>query len=354
MNILIIGAGPTGLSTALDLAQNGVVPEIVEKRTAPSELSRAVGIMPFARDHLRKSGVADAILEEGMPFRKWSVSQGSKILLELDLSKVVKPEECMIGLPQNRTEQLLVEAAKGLGVAVKYGTEVTKVETSDLAATVTFSGGSVKSYDWVIAADGKDSVVRTQLEIPYPGIDLPETWSIADVDVGEGYDPEQIKLWIQGKDGLFVLVLPIEHKRLRVVSSTPDCLEAMPAKLDIRNIRRTGTFNISVRQAATYNKGRVLLAGDAAHCHSPVGGRGMNLGIDDGFSISRAILNDRVADYTDARHRIGTTVLKKTESARRMVTSESFFKRWILSTAFCLVQHSKPLQRTLFRKLTKL
>jgi len=354
MNILIIGAGPTGLSTALDLAQNGIVPEIVEKRTGPSALSRAVGIMPFARDHLKKSGVADAILEEGMPFRKWSVSRGSEILLDLNLSKVLKPEECMIGLPQNRTENLLAEAAEALGVAVKYGTEVTKVETSDHAATVTFSGGSMKSYDWVIAADGKDSVVRTQLEIPYPGIDLPETWSIADVDVGEGYDPEQVKLWIQGKDGLFVLVLPIEQNRLRVVSSTPDCLEAMPVKLDIRNVRRTGTFNISVRQAATYNKGRVLLAGDAAHCHSPVGGRGMNLGIDDGFSISRAILNNKADDYTEARHRIGASVLKKTENARRMVTSESIVKKSILNTMFYLVRHSKLLRRMLIKKLTTL
>lgn len=231
--------------------------------------------------------------------------------MDLDLSKVLKPKECLIGLPQNRTESLIAEAAERLGVRVRYGIELTKIETGDESATATFSDGSMKSYDWIIAADGKDSTVRTQLDIPYPGIDLPETWSIADVDVGEGYDPEQVRLWVQGEDGLLILVLPIERQRLRFVSSTLDCLKDMPIEMNIENVRRTGDFKISVRQAATYKKGRVLLAGDAAHCHSPVGGRGMNLGIDDGFCVSLAILDNTVENYTEARHRIGASILKK-------------------------------------------
>ncbi|GAB5562708.1 MAG: NAD(P)/FAD-dependent oxidoreductase [Synoicihabitans sp.] len=353
MKILIVGAGPTGLSAALGLAEKGIICDVVEKREAPSALSRAVGIMPITRNHLAPSGVADAILSEGMPIRKFALNRGQKSLLDLDLSATLSPEESMTALPQNRTESLIAEAAIARGVTIKYGVELTQIETSDDAATVTFADGRRATYDWVIAADGKNSVVRTQLNIPYPGIDLPETWSIADVDVAEGFDSEQIKLWVQGADGLFILAIPIEHQRLRMASSTEDCLRDVPQKPDVRHVRRTGTFKISIRQAETYRKGRVLLAGDAAHCHSPVGGRGMNLGIDDGFAVARCLAEGTIDSYSATRHAFGAAVIAKTERMRKMLTSQSWFNRTVLTLVTGLIGRSNRVQRIFIRALTR-
>ena len=351
MDVLIIGAGPAGLTAALEFARNGIMPDIVERRTEPSQISRAVGIMPETIDKLRPTGVGDAILKEGMPWNKVKFHRGNKLLMSVDFSQSSQRTDAMIGLPQDRTETIVREALGKLGTQISYGCTVTDVETSDKQATVSFSDNTSKSYDWVIGADGIQSTARTKLGIPYLGYDLSETWSIADVELNGGYDPNLASIWFGGD---YVVVLPIESKRVRIVSSTSDSIKALPIKLDIKNIRRTGTFDISIRQAETYLKGRVLLAGDAAHCHSPVGGRGMNLGIDDAIAAVKSILDEKTFEYTEKRHKIGARVLKKSEILRKRSTSNNVLAIAFTEFALQLVQHIGFVQRAFIRELTRL
>lgn len=357
MNVLIVGAGPTGLTAAIELARQGIIPDIVEKRTEPSELSRAVGIMPETIEKLRPSGAGDAIEKESMHLSRIMIYNGNSQLLNVDFTTLSnQPVRTMFFLPQNRTESLMAEALEKYGVTVRYGCEVTEVETTDQHTTVHFSNANSKTYNWVIAADGRDSIVREQLGIKYPGIDLDGDWSIADVDVSD-YDPSVVSLWIQDQvdhNGVFTLILPIEPNRVRIVSSTPDALANMAIKLDIRNVRRTGTFNIAIRQAETYKKGRVLLTGDAAHCHSPVGGRGMNLGIDDAVAAAKAIINGTTDEYSDARHAIGAKVLQISERLRKIITSRNIFT-WLLTKLFMfLLGRSQFMQQKMLKQLTTL
>ncbi|HFB54591.1 MAG TPA: FAD-dependent monooxygenase [Hellea balneolensis] len=354
MNVLVIGAGPTGLTAALALASRGISCRIVERRTEPSKLSRAVGIMPTTVDIFHSLGAADALLSEAMKLRKIHLTRSGKTLMLLDTSESTNSNRMMVGLPQNRTEEILRDVLHARKVYVDYGLSVEKISTDNQAASVTFSDQTTDIYDWVIAADGLHSTTREQLGIDYPGYDLPGEWSIADVDVAGVFDPKIVRIDVQEPGNNFLMILPIEARRVRIVSSTPDALAAMTLPLDIENVRRTGVFHMSIRQAETYHKGRVLLAGDAAHSHSPVGGKGMNLGIADAVAAVAAIVDGTVENYTHERHQIGASILKKTEVVRKIITSNSFFSKTFLGFAAKLVV-SVPIVRRMFMKnLTEL
>ncbi|MEH6478103.1 MAG: NAD(P)/FAD-dependent oxidoreductase [Sneathiella sp.] len=354
MNVLVIGAGPVGLTAALALKSAGIACRIVEKRDAPSVLSRAVGIMPETMRALEQLGAGDTIRTEGMAINRMTIKRGSSVLMSLDVSKGGLGNDVMIGLPQNRTEEILRDALHEKGIRPEFGITVEDVSTTDEISTVAFTDGSKDNFDWVIAADGVHSTARECLGINYPGVDLPGKWAIADVDMSDPFDEGGVTTYVQGHRNVFVMVLPIERRRARVVSSTDDALAALPEVLNTSGIRQTATFDISIRQAETYNKGRVLLAGDAAHCHSPVGGRGMNLGIADAIAAAQAIANGEVGSYTKSRHAAGARVMAASEAARKIIVSNNILVKAATFLATYLAGRIPAFGRMFMRNLTRL
>ncbi len=185
--------------------------------------------------------------------------------------------------------------------------------------------------------------------IDYPGFELPEIWSIADVDAND-WPNQDVFTGCLLRDGRIVVVVPLEQKRFRVISNTKDALTALPLKMNVTNIRRAGTFEISVRQVNEYRKGRVFLAGDAAHCHSPVGGRGMNLGIADAADLARRMHENDLEGYSDARHVDGATTIEFSEQARKTLTSTNPITRFVIRSIFKLTSHTPYLQRRAARR----
>ncbi|MEM7278521.1 MAG: FAD-dependent oxidoreductase [Pseudomonadota bacterium] len=344
--VLIVGAGPSGLTTAIELARRGVVATLIDKRDQASALSRAVGITPASLRLLSKSGVADKLIAEGVAMNAMHIYQGSRLTLSAPLHSDRTYFPTILALAQDRTENLMVDTLQSLGGSVHYGKSLTTLSDRGNVVTTRFEDNSEDEYELVIGADGVHSTVRQQAGIPFPGFDLSETWSIADVDIKDWRHPGGFTL-ISAAPGVVIVVAPLGKTRYRVIGSHVNALQALPLPAEVINLRREGTFNIAIRQAKSYSQGRIHLVGDAAHCHSPVGGRGMNIGIADAAELARRIVEGSIDGYSEQRHKEGKTVINATERGRKLIAGV----RWPQRLAFRSLLAGAGLSKSIKRRL---
>jgi len=342
-HVLIVGAGPTGLTAAVELARRGIMPVVIEKRKSVSNLSRAVGILPRSMDLLGPSGVAKSIRSEAVVFQRAIFHNRDKPLAIIRLNTLKDRNKRIFGLAQDRTEAHLRNTFSGFGGKINYGAELLSLSQNDTGISVSILGKAFR-FDTVIGADGTASTVRKALHIPFNGYELPEIWSIADVDLKGWKNPRAFQSFILDHGGV-VVVVPLEKSRFRVIANRPHALASLPVPMNVTQVHRIAKFNISVRQAETYQSGRVFLAGDAAHCHSPVGGRGMNLGIADAADLAERIAKDTTEGYHAARHPVGKKTIKLSERARHTITSTHPAIRFFLRSFLRSTGHSALLQR---------
>ncbi|MGJ8618242.1 MAG: FAD-dependent oxidoreductase [Sulfitobacter sp.] len=345
LNVLIVGAGPTGLTAAVELARRGIIATVIDKHDGPSHLSRAVGILKRSLDILEPSGVAADIRAEAIAISGIAFHIGAARCATFPLN--FDEDSCLLGLPQDRTEHFLAQAFERYGGTVNYGQTFDGLTQDARGVTATING-KTQHFDKVIGADGAHSAVRHALGLDFPGFDLPSQWSIADVDSDRWRDPSVFQGFLLPQ-GNVCIVVPLEKTRFRVIASQPDALAALPVPMDIRNIRRSGAFTISVRQVERYAVGNVYLAGDAAHCHSPVGGRGMNLGIADAADLAKRIVEGDVEGYHAARHTEGQRIIRFSERGRRIFQSRNPFTRAAVPHVMRAVSKIKPLSQAIIR-----
>lgn len=326
MKVLIVGAGPTGLTLAIELARRGVDPTIVDRRDSASTLSRAVGITPRSLEILSHSGASELLISEGIAMDGLRVYHGTKLSLEMPLRSKTAFHPNLVCLPQDRTEAIMADVLAQQGIAVQYGVTFEGLEQTAEGIVARFDNGSEETFDHVVGADGIRSTVREQAGIAYPGFDLDERWSVADVDLANWRHPGCLTV-VQAGPGKVAVVVPIGEGRYRVVAVGENALQAMPLPLDVTNVRREGAFTISIRIADTCSTGKIHLAGDAAHAHSPVGGRGMNLGIADAAELARNLVDGGLDRYSEARHAEALTARAITERGRKMSTGPNLGRR---------------------------
>ena len=345
--ILVVGAGPTGLTAAVELRRRGLDAVVIDRKSAPSPLSRAVGILPRSMEILEPSGAAAAIRAEAIPIERAIFHYGRERIGALDLTAAAGAR--LLGLAQDRTEAHLADAFRRLGGDLRFDAELERLGQDSSGVQVRVSGRNER-YSHVVGADGTHSTVREELRLAFPGHDLPDDWSIADVDADAWPDPTAFQIFLlDGGHG--VIVVPLEAARFRVISNTPDALAALPVPMQVRHVRRTDSFRISVRQGERYHVGRVFLAGDAAHCHSPVGGRGMNLGIADAADLASRLARGDASGYGAARHDEGARTIALSEDARRTILVPRRGRGLLIRAALGLVSALPPLQRRAARRI---
>lgn len=343
-NVLVVGAGPTGLTAALELARLGLSVQIVERRAAPSPLSRAVGLQKRSIDILKPTGVADTILSEAIIFDAVAIHRSTRLVGRLPLN--FDDRSRIWGLPQDRTEHHMIDGLTRAGISVRFGEAVAALRQDADGVIVTLPSGEER-FDYVIGADGVHSTVRGAIGLPFDGYDLPDLWSIADVIAPDWQHPATFQGYFL-PEGQVCVVVPLQTHRFRIIASKPDALAALPVPMDVTEVRRSGSFTIPVRHVPRFTVGRVFLAGDAAHCHSPVGGRGMNLGIADAADLASRIAGNRTDDYSAARLIESRQVIRRTETVRRMLQGPAW-RRNIGFGAIRLAKSVPPLARVMMR-----
>lgn len=350
--VLIVGAGPTGLTAAVELTRYGVIADVIERQEAASQLSRAVGILPSSMKIFARCGVADAIRQEAVPYQAAVFHEEDKRIARLNLTEDEDATYRLFGLAQDRTETHLRTAFESMGGQVRYATQLTGLTQNEPSVRASM-GDQHADYDYVIGADGVHSTVRQTLDLAFRGHTLPEKWSIADVDCPDWPTPEEFHGYMRS-GGRIVVVAPLEATRFRIVANTDNALATLPVPMRVSRIRREAAFHISVRQVDHYRVGRVFLAGDAAHCHSPVGGRGMNLGIADAAELAHCIVEGDLDGYQKIRHAAGRETIKLSERGRKILSSQNLLVRGFAKAALASVAAIPMLRKRAVHSLLSL
>lgn len=311
---LIVGAGPTGLSAALFLARRGIKPRLIDAADHPSQTSKALGVNPRTLDLLQGTGVEAMIIAEGQAMHVLNVHANGRRLARLEVPyEAIGARHCMTILPQARTEALLTHALAELGVEVERGRELRGVSQDERGVVATVEDQAIRA-PILLAADGAHSAVRHALKLGFPGESMPEDWKLMDVEL-EGPPPGEA--WIDFRDTGPFVALPFDERVWRLIGFGPPLLERLPEGWKAGKVHWVSDFHVSHRVVEQMTVGRICLAGDAAHIHSPIGARGMNLGIEDAYvwaACADAYLQGdrtKLDAYGASRRKVDTAVVEK-------------------------------------------
>jgi 2-polyprenyl-6-methoxyphenol hydroxylase-like FAD-dependent oxidoreductase len=300
--VVVVGAGPVGLAVAVGLRLHGHDVVVVDQQAAGANTSRACVIHPRTLEVLEELGVTKRLVDLGLELEDFAIRAGDRKLIPVGFADLPTDYPFVTMIPQQVTEQVLLERLEELGGSVLRPYAATGLTQTADGAEVTLDTGDVIKAQYVVAADGMNSTIRELAGLRMPGNTLQISCSLVDVRVDGGLPVDEVALYF-GSAGLLV-VAPLPDGSFRLVAEVPDAPEhpdlayaqRLLADRGPRKAHPTVTevvwgsrFRIHERVADTYRAGRVLLAGDAAHTHSPAGGQGMNLGLRDAVTLADAV-----------------------------------------------------------------
>jgi 4,5-epoxidase len=382
-DVLIAGAGPTGLALACGLLANGVAARVVDKAGEPAGTSRALGLQPRGIEVVERLGALDGLPERALQVEQIVVHINGKKAASVAVGQrtalVTRPG---LVISQAEVEGALRRRVTELGGQVVWGREVVAAEQDPHGVTVSLADGDQRRVSWLVGCDGAHSRVRELAGVRFPGVPFAERFLLVDVHADLALSRHAIYSWLDADSVFGAFPLPGQDV-WRLMAPTADSGteadrmtdEAVLAEVTRQLGERTGcdpsllrdpewvtSFKVHRRLADTYRNGRILLAGDAAHVFSPFGGQGMNTGIGDAENLAwkLAMVVHGTAElglldsYEAERRPAAANLVKTTGAASKLILGNHVVARLLRDRVIVPLMNKPSLQRRAWEKLSQL
>lgn len=380
--VLIVGAGPTGLVMANELLRHGVPVRIVDENAHRSDKSKALGVQSRSLEIWESVGVVQQALAAGRKLHGANLYSAGRRIVHVGFDDIDAPYPFTLSLPQSETERILEEHLESRGVSVERNTRLVAVGDDGHAAIAELVRGDGTNERvhtrWILACDGCRSTVRTLCDVPFEGLRYSEAFVLGDVAIDWALPDDEVHAFFSPDGPIGALPLP-GASRWRIVaavgqsaasaehgldaSSPPPSVESLEIMLrsrsglplSVHDAVWTSGFRIHRRIIPSYRKERVFFAGDAAHIHSPVGGQGMNTGMQDAFNLAwkiawvhHGLAKDELLDsYSIERRPIAEATLQGTDMATRVVSLRNSVAREVRDHVAGFLASLEPVQKRL-------
>lgn len=384
--VLIVGAGPSGLMMAAQLLRYGIQPIIIDSKQGPTNHSKALAVQARSLEIYRQMGIIEKVLAGGKPGKGFAFYQdgeeGAQLLYDITGVDTLYPYILMY--PQNSNERALLEYLTLNCCPVYWNTTLTGLQqTANKATAVIETDGRPQTLtaDWIIGADGAHSPVRKLLNIPFNGDTYKSLFYLIDGKPADRYDIDLIRVYLSNKglagffpmpeEGYYRIIgnLPADFKgndeELKLEDVLPSLNNITGREIIIEDCRWLITYKLHHRMADSFRQGRSFLIGDAAHIHSPVGGQGMNTGLQDAYNLAwklASVINNKAAEslldsYAAERMPVAKQLLKTTDRAFAFAMSSSLlariFKKYILSRLARLMWRKDNIRKYFFEVVSQ-
>jgi 2-polyprenyl-6-methoxyphenol hydroxylase-like FAD-dependent oxidoreductase len=376
-DVLIVGAGPVGLFLANECARRGLRYRIIETHKSQSVYSKALAIFPRTLEILDMAGLVGQFLEVANRVNSVAVISHDRKLANMRFAPEESPYPFIAMVPQDVTERLLVEHLGNAGGRVEYETRFVSAtqrrDYVDIEIERNGERGSIRA-SFVVGCDGAHSSVRHLLNLPFAGKEYDAAFMLADIDTKDSLSADQLQLCPHESGP--IAIFPMSATRRRVVAIIKDTegdlpslalvrrllAERAPRDINAESLHWSSYFRVHHRQVAQLRVGRIFIAGDAAHIHSPFGGQGMNTGLHDIWNLSWKLdlavrgrgTEELLDSYSAERLPVIKNVIQTTDLLTKAMGTPSKLVQALRNALIPVVSHFAPFQRAFVKRLSGL
>jgi 2-polyprenyl-6-methoxyphenol hydroxylase-like FAD-dependent oxidoreductase len=346
-DLLIVGAGPVGLSTALFLENKANI-TIIDKLTERVPFSKAFGVSPRTLELLENTGATELFLKNGRKLETLNIYKNGKLLIKNEINRVNHKYPFMLVQSQADSEEIMTNLLQKRGIEIQRGIELNsiKIDKDKIISEVKTLNGNTDfiNSNYILASDGATSTTRKHLALSFDGNTLSDMWQVYDLEIETQFNNKEAHIFMYEVGALFMV--RIKNNIWRIISNIPEILTTLPKNTTHGAINWNSEFKISHRIIGKFEQDNIFFAGDSAHIHSGLGARGMNLGIEDAYVFSKLFKESRLNEYETLRKPIVLNTLSRIENLTEIMQGKTTKAKIFRKIAPIIMPIMFPLVRT--------